>query len=121
MKQLRQLTSVSRTRLSRGGAKGRRLFRRHRLRKGNADHDSKSNYRISHVMLPIRVQQKVRGKRRAKISVPSLSLGQLQFDASIAAIGILGGTRIDRLLIGKPRRSEPRRGDAFIDGETHHR
>ncbi len=120
MKQLGQLISVSRTRLSRGGAKGCRLFRRHRLRKGSADHDSKSNYRIAHVMLPIRVQQKVKGKRRAKISVPPLSLGQLQFDAPIAAIGILGGTLIDRLLVGKPRRGEPRSRDAFIDGEPHH-
>src|SRR6266478_8633515 len=55
------------------------------------------------------------------MSVPSLSLGQLQLDAPIAAIGILGGTWINRLLVGEARRGEPRRWDAFIDGKTHHR
>ena len=121
MKQLRQLISVSRIRLSRNEAKGCRLFCRHRLRNGNADHDGKSNYRIAHVMLPIRVQPEGERKRSVITSVSSLSLGQLQLDAPIAAIRIIGGTRIDRLLVGKPRRGEPRRGDAFIDGETHHR
>ena len=120
MKQLRQLISVSRARFGRGGGKGRRLFRRHRLRKGSADHDSKSNYQIGHVMLPIRVQRKVNGKRRAKISVPSLPLGQLQLDAAIAAIGIIGGSRIEGLLVGKARGGEPCCRDAFVDGETHH-
>src|SRR5262249_14953107 len=55
VKQLRQLISEARTRLSRGEAKGRRLLRGYRLRKGNADYDSESNYRIAHVMLPFRV------------------------------------------------------------------
>ena len=122
VKQFRQLLIERRTHRILGRLNGCQLFRRRGLREGNADHDGKSNQRIAHVNSRSGVfARRLGGNRCATTPISSLSLGELQLDASIAAIGILDAPRIDRLLVGKARRGEPRRGYPLIDREAYHR
>src|SRR5947207_11369430 len=60
---------------------------------------------------------------RAGLGVPDQpsALGEFQFDATIAAIGVLAGGGVERLVVGKTGRNKPAWRDALADRVAHHR